>query len=115
MKQQLREAQAEVQRLSNESTHWQVMLKRETEEVARLERKLQRERIGVRPIDEVRSEVERLKLAARLWADDIDAVANAYRRGAEAMREACEAAICAAPEGSVAELVIRALPIPEEP
>jgi hypothetical protein len=40
---------------------------------------------------------------------------NAYRRGAEVMREACEAAIHAAPEGAFAERVIRALPIPEEP
>lgn len=43
------------------------------------------------------------------------AISAAYRRGAEAMREACEAAIHAAPEGAFAELVIRALPIPEEP
>jgi len=63
------EARAEVERLSDASTHWQVMLKRETEEVERLERLLEIERIGIRPIDEVRC--------------------DAYRRGAEAMREAC--------------------------
>ena len=73
--------------------------------------------------DEARAEVERLmhQLAdqtnettrARLEAKR--AAEEAYLRGAEAMREACEAAIHAAPEGAFAERVIRALPIPEEP
>lgn len=68
--------------------------------------------------DEARSEVERLKLSARLWADDIDAVSNAYRCGAEAMREAC--AVLVSNEKRLwlrSELIadLRALPIPEEP
>lgn len=102
MKQQLREALADVQRLSDASTHWQVMLKRETEEVERLERKLQIERMGIRPIDEVRS--------------------DAFRRGAEAMREACAECVKRLSHedglgmGSQRlEGAIRALPIPEEP
>jgi hypothetical protein len=88
------EARADVVRLSDASTHWQVMLKREAEEVERLERELQIERMGIRPIDEVRC--------------------AAYRRGAEAMREAV---IKLAMGGWVVErdALIRALPIPEEP
>jgi chromosome segregation ATPase len=89
------EARAEVERLSDASTHWQVMLKREMEEV------------------------ERLKLSARLWADDIDAVSNAYRRGAEAMREACASAFDKRDEHDLTVDVIHDvlvdLPIPEEP
>ena len=84
------EARADVERLSDASTHWQLMLKRETEEVERLERLLEIERMGIRPIDEVRCE--------------------AYRRGAEAMREA----IASACIGFVGD-AIRALPIPGEP
>jgi hypothetical protein len=63
-----------------------------------------------------RAEVERLKLSARLWADDIDAVSNAYRRGAEAMREAC-IAWARAPEIDWEALpdVLEEMPIPEEP
>jgi chromosome segregation ATPase len=82
------------------STHWQVMCKRETEEVERLTSELQRERIGIRPVDEVRS--------------------DAYRRGAEAMREKAAAAIVCPAEscpckGALHARIIRALPIPEEP
>ena len=55
---------------------------------------LTRERIGIRPIDEVRS--------------------AAYRRGAEAMREAC-ARVADAHCVPGTRDVIRALPIPEEP
>ena len=114
---------------TNEATHWQVMLKRETEEVERLARQVEvltderdellvrvadasaelratreayngvraeltRERIGIRPVDEVRS--------------------DAYRRGAEAMREAC-ARVADAHCVPGTRDVIRALPIPGEP
>jgi hypothetical protein len=76
-------------------------------------RALERER------DEARAEVERLKLSARLWADDIDAVSNAYRRGAEAMREACANAMHPIMRSMIsrteAAQTIRALPIPGEP
>jgi len=66
--------------------------------------------------DEARAELERLKLSARLWADDIDAVSNAYRRGAEAMREAC-IAWARAPENDWEHLAheLGNMPIPEEP
>lgn len=68
---------------------------------------------------EARAEVERLKLSARLWADDIDAVSNAYRRGAEAMRETCANAMHPIMRSMIsrteAAQTIRALPIPEEP
>jgi hypothetical protein len=102
---------AEVERLmhqladaTNESTHFQVMCKRETEEVERLTSELQRERIGIRPVDEVRS--------------------DAYRRGAEAMRDKCIGAACGFFMGTTGfcngdedalEEVLLALPIPEEP
>jgi chromosome segregation ATPase len=127
---------AEVDRLmhqladaTNESTHFQVMCKRETEEVERLARQVElltderdellvraaeqgaelratreayngaqaeltRERIGIRPVDEVRS--------------------DAYRRGAEAMREACAYRLVLYKDTVRAEM-IRALPIPGEP
>ena len=74
--------------------------------------------------DEARAEVDRLKLSARLWADDIDAVSNAYRRGAEAMRDECIGAACGFYMGTTGfcngdedelEAVLEALPIPEEP
>jgi chromosome segregation ATPase len=69
--------------------------------------------------DEARAEVERLKLSARLWADDIDAVSNAYRRGAEAMRDACASAFDKRDEHDLTVDVIHDvlvdLPIPEEP
>jgi len=97
MKQQLREARAEAEGLADASTHWQVMLKREMEEVERLERKLQIERMGIRPIDEVRC--------------------AAYRRGAEAMREACVTAwdeLKSAEWETTGERLL-AIPIPEEP
>lgn len=132
----LSESRAEVERLmhqladkTNESTHFQVMCKREGEEIERLTRQaelltderdellvrvanqgaelratreayngvraeLTRERIGIRPVDEVRS--------------------DAYRRGAEAMRDACAqwvADYCSFGRAAV----VRALPIPEEP
>lgn len=94
MKQQLREALADVQRLSDASTHWQVMLKRETEEVERLARQ-------VEALTDERDEVR----------------SDAFRRGAEAMREAC-ARWMSEREG-IAQWVyddaLSALPIPEEP
>ena len=69
--------------------------------------------------NEARANVDRLKLSARLWADDIDAVKNAYRRGAEAMREACASAMRPIMRSMIsrteAAQTIRALPIPEEP
>jgi len=124
---------------TNESTHFQVMCKREGEEIERLARQVElltderdellvrvaeqdaelratreayngarteltRERIGIRPIDEVRS--------------------DAYRRGAEAMRDECIGAACEFFMGTTGfcngdedelEAVLEALPIPEEP
>ena len=65
---------------------------------------LTRERIGIRPVDEVRS--------------------DAYRRGAEAMRDECIGAACEFFMGTTGfcngdedelEAVLEALPIPEEP
>jgi chromosome segregation ATPase len=73
-------------------------------EVERLTNELQRERIGIRPVDEVRS--------------------DAYRRGAEAMRDECIGAACGFFMGTTGfcngdedelEAVLEALPIPEEP
>ena len=73
-------------------------------EVERLTSELQRERIGIRPVDEVRS--------------------DAYRRGAEAMREACAAEVehnmtrglmTAADITNVLRTIRNAIPIPEEP
>jgi len=73
-------------------------------EVERLTSELQRERIGIRPVDEVRS--------------------DAYRRGAEAMRDECIGAACGFYMGTTGfcngdedelEAVLEALPIPEEP
>jgi chromosome segregation ATPase len=71
-------------------------------EVERLTSELQRERIGIRPVDEVRD--------------------DAYRRGAEAMREACADCVkhLSHEDGlgmgsQRLEGAIRTLPIPEEP
>ena len=69
-------------------------------EVERLTSELQRERIGIRPVDEVRS--------------------DAYRRGAEAMRDECIGAACGFYMGTTGfcngdEDELEALPIPEEP
>jgi DNA repair exonuclease SbcCD ATPase subunit len=60
-----------------------------------------------RRLQEARAEVERL----RKDSDD------AYRRGAEAMREACarEASVCANHRGEELDAILSALPIPEEP
>jgi chromosome segregation ATPase len=88
---------------TNESTHFQVMCKRETEEVERLTSELQRERIGIRPVDEVRS--------------------DAYRRGAEVMRDACAARLIAFGSDRLGHAITRehaaeivgGTPIPEEP
>jgi chromosome segregation ATPase len=91
---------AEVERLmhqladaTNESTHFQVMCKRETEEVERLTSELQRERIGIRPIDEARAEVDRLtderdELLVRVANQDAElrATREAYR---DAYRRLC--------------------------
>jgi chromosome segregation ATPase len=73
--------------------------------------------------NEARAKVDRLKLSARLWADDIDAVSSAYRRGAEDMREACAARLIAAsidrPWHAItrehAAEIVGGTPIPEEP
>jgi chromosome segregation ATPase len=101
----LSESRAEVERLmhqladaTNESTHFQVMCKRETEEVERLTSELQRER---KCLTETRRE-----LASQYGMG--------FRRGAEAMREAC-ARVADAHCVPGTRDVIRALPIPEEP
>lgn len=104
----LSESRAEVGRLvhqladaTNESTHFQVMCKRETEEVERLTSELQRER---KCLTETRRE-----LASQYGMG--------FRRGAEAMREACarEASVCANHRGEDLADILSALPIPEEP
>jgi chromosome segregation ATPase len=116
---------AEVERLmhqladaTNESTHFQVMCKREGEEIERLTRQVElltdeRER------DEARAEAERLREECRLRKAERDQVERngfaatkglvdeserlrakalaydlAYRRGAEAMRDECIGAAC---------------------
>jgi chromosome segregation ATPase len=101
----LGEARSEVDRLTDERDELLVRVAnqdaelRATREAYReSQAELTRERIGIRPVDEVRS--------------------DAYRRGAEAMREACAQAIHGG--GLVwtresAERSIRALPISEEP
>jgi len=123
------EARAEVERLSDASTHWQVMLKREMEEVERLRREL-----PVHPsnLTDVVSllEDERDELLVRVANQDAELRAtrdayidakwtNAYRRGAEAMREACASAMRPIMRSMIsrteAAQTIRALPIPEEP
>lgn len=100
----LSESRAEVGRLmhqladaTNESTHFRVMCKRETEEVERLTSELQRER---KCLTETRRE-----LASQYGMG--------FRRGAEAMREAC-ARVADAHCVPGTRDVIRALPIPEE-
>jgi chromosome segregation ATPase len=109
------EARAEVERLmhqladaTNESTHFQVMCKRETEEVERLTSELQRER---KCLTETRRE-----LASQYGMG--------FRRGAEAMRDECIGAACGFFMGTTGfcngdedalEAVLEALPIPEEP
>jgi len=105
------EARAEVQHLTDERDELLVRVANQDAELratrgayneARAE--LTRERIGIRPIDEVRC--------------------DAYRRGAEAMREACIGAACGFFMGTTGfcngdedelEAVLEALPIPEEP
>jgi chromosome segregation ATPase len=105
----LSESRAEVDRLTDERDELLVRVEdqgaelratREAYNEARAE--LTRERIGIRPIDEVRS--------------------DAYRRGAEAMREACADCVkhLSHEDGlgmgsQRLEGAIRALPIPEEP
>lgn len=86
------EARAEVERLSDASTHWQVMLKRETEEVYRLTN--ERDELLVRVEDQ----------GAELRATR-EAYADAYRRGVDTGVEAMREAWCR----------MRALPIPEKP
>jgi chromosome segregation ATPase len=97
----LAESRSEVERLADERDELLVRVAdagaelratREAYNGARAE--LTRERIGIRPVDEVRS--------------------DAYRRGAEAMREAC-ARVADAHCVPGTRDVIRALPIPEEP
>jgi len=105
----LSESRAEVERLADERDE---LLVRVAEQDAELR--------ATREVHNgARAEVERLKLSARLWADDIDAVSNAYRRGAEAMREACANAMHPIMRSMIsrteAAQTIRALPIPEEP
>ncbi len=115
------EARAEVERLmhqladaTNESTHFQVMCKRETEEVERLARQVElltdeRDELLVR----VANQDAELRATREAYRD-------AYRRGAEAMREKAAAAIVCPAEscpckGASHARTIRALPIPEEP
>lgn len=105
------EARAEVERITDERDELLVRVANQEAELratreayngARTE--LTRERIGIRPVDEVRS--------------------DAYRRGAEAMRDECIGAACGFFMGTTGfcngdedelEAVLEALPIPEEP
>lgn len=100
------EARAEVDRLTDERDELLVRVANQDAEL-RATREVH---------NEARAKVDRLKLSARLWADDIDAVSNAYRRGAEAMREAC-IAWARAPENDWEHLAheLENMPIPEEP
>jgi hypothetical protein len=98
----IEELEAELETVTRERDKLSVLVelsdgyRRERDE-ARAE--LTRERIGIRPVDEVRS--------------------DAYRRGAEAMREACANAMHPIMRSMIsrteAAQTIRALPIPEEP
>jgi hypothetical protein len=89
----------------------------------------------VRERDEARAEVERLRREVDAMAAELHALsvkydardnesANAYRRGAEAMRDECIGAACGFYMGTTGfcngdeddlEAVLEALPIPEEP
>ena len=128
---------------TNESTHFQVMCKREGEEIERLTRQAElltdeRDDLLVRVANQdaelratreayngARAEVLQLKgklhiKRIRLRLRLIDEVrSDAYRRGAEAMREACASAMHPIMRSMIsrteAAQTIRALPIPEEP
>jgi hypothetical protein len=89
------EARNEVARLTEASTHWQVMLKREIEEVEWLKRAYEH--------------IRKIHLFS---------YAAGEQRGARTMREACasklsERAFAIAPED--AAKTVREMPIPEEP
>jgi hypothetical protein len=103
---------------TNESTHFQVMCKREGEEIERLARQA-----------ELLTD-ERDELLVRVANQDAElratraAYRDAYRRGAEAMRDECIGAACGFFMGTTGfcngdedelEAVLEALPIPEEP
>jgi GrpB-like predicted nucleotidyltransferase (UPF0157 family) len=97
----LGEARSEVDRLTDERDELLVRVANQDAELRATreayngaQAELTRERIGIRPVDEVRS--------------------DAYRRGAEAMREACAYRLVLYKDTVRAEM-IRALPIPEEP
>jgi chromosome segregation ATPase len=95
---------------TNESTHFQVMCKREGEEIERLTRQVER------------LTDERDELLVRVANQDAElratreAYRDAYRRGAEAMREAC-IAWARAPDNDWEHLAheLENMPIPEEP
>jgi len=103
---------------TNESTHFQVMCKREGEEIERLARQVElltdeRDELLVR-VAEQDAELRATREAYRA----------AYRRGAEAMRGECIGAACGFFMGTTGfcngdedalEEVLLALPIPEEP
>ena len=68
--------------------------------------------------DEARAEVQDYREQLRKLPDaNRVASQDAYRRGAEAMREACarEASVCANHRGEELDAILSALPIPEEP
>jgi cell division protein FtsB len=119
------EARAEVERLRDENAHRREMLRRETEANERLRKEN----------DAIAAEVERLRREVDAMAAELHALsvkydardnesANAYRRGAEAMRDECIGAACGFFMGTTGfcngdedelEAVLEALPIPEEP
>lgn len=65
----------------------------------------------------LRDVAEKYERALRERDEARASVADAYRRGAEAMREACarEASVCANHRGEELDAIMSALPIPEEP
>ena len=100
------EARAEVGRLRDENAHRREMFRRETEANERLRKEN----------DAMAAELH--ALSVRYDARDNES-AEAYRRGAEAMREACASAMRPIMRSMIsrteAAQTIRALPIPGEP
>jgi chromosome segregation ATPase len=103
---------------TNESTHFQVMCKREGEEIERLTRQAE---LLTDERDELLVRVANQEAELRATRE---AYRAAYRRGAEAMRGECIGAACGFFMGTTGfcngdedalEEVLLALPIPEEP
>ena len=107
--QQVAEAQRERDEARAEAERWKASLKAFREDYwAEGNRWLEKAHARA---EEAETELNRLRSFAKPWEGD------AYRRGAEAMREACarEAAVCANHRGEELDAILSALPIPEEP